>query len=401
MTPQRWDLVIVGAGPAGTSTALGALREEPSLRVLLLDSQDFPRDKSCGDGIAPHVFDALGDVGVSDLQTGWRPVDTLEMAAGDSVVRRRMRRQAWVIPRRVFDARLVDEAVRAGTVLQRHRARALHRDGDHVRVDDHARARVVVGADGAHSVVRRWLGHPAPRRQALGLRGYAPTPASRRGLQVIRHGPRRQPAYAWAFDRGDGYSNIGYGELLPRAGDGRPPPSRTVLLDQLDELLPGAADQATSWRGHHLPLTGWSLRPRRGAVVLVGDAAELINPLSGEGIFYAVSTGIQAGRAAARALRVNAPASTGTRYATAVRPLLGSHLRHTWAASGLSSAPAVVEAGVRAAARDQATFEDLVELGLGDGRITPRLARQLAGSLVTTVRQRPQAPTRRTPPCPS
>ena len=54
-----WDLVVVGAGPAGTATALGALRADPSLRVLLLDREDFPRDKSCGDGIAPHVVDAL------------------------------------------------------------------------------------------------------------------------------------------------------------------------------------------------------------------------------------------------------------------------------------------------------------------------------------------------------
>src|SRR4051794_26654483 len=52
-----WDVVVVGAGPAGSSAALSALDERPDARVLLLDRSDFPRDKSCGDGVAPHVFD--------------------------------------------------------------------------------------------------------------------------------------------------------------------------------------------------------------------------------------------------------------------------------------------------------------------------------------------------------
>jgi flavin-dependent dehydrogenase len=217
---------------------------------------------------------------------------------------------------------------------------------------------------------------------------------------VIRHGERRQPAYAWAFDRGDGWSNVGYGELLPRAGTGTAPPSRELLLAQLEALLPGAAVDGTSWRGHHLPLTGWRVRPAPGPVVLTGDAAALVNPLSGEGIFYAVTTGIQAGRAAAQALRTDSPLSTGTRYAASLRPLLGSHLRHTWAASRLTSFPAVVESGVRAAARDQDSFDALVELGLGDGRITARLAAQLTSALVSPTRRPSRTPTEGAP-CPS
>ena len=75
-TPGReaWDLVVVGAGPAGAAAALGALHADPGLRVLLLDRADFPRDKSCGDGIAPHVLDVLAGVGVTDVVDGWTPL---------------------------------------------------------------------------------------------------------------------------------------------------------------------------------------------------------------------------------------------------------------------------------------------------------------------------------------
>ena len=71
MTQAR--IAIIGAGPAGAATALGALTADPSLRVLLLDRSDFPRDKSCGDGIAPHVLTALAEVGADDVVAGWAP----------------------------------------------------------------------------------------------------------------------------------------------------------------------------------------------------------------------------------------------------------------------------------------------------------------------------------------
>ena len=126
----------MGAGPAGATAALGALRADPTLRVLLLDRADFPRDKSCGDGIAPHVLDELAVLGVHDVTDGWAPVRTLELTRGASGVSRDMARPAWVVPREVFDARLVEHAVAAGAVLRRHRVRsvevgAAQHDGEH------------------------------------------------------------------------------------------------------------------------------------------------------------------------------------------------------------------------------------------------------------------------------
>jgi geranylgeranyl reductase family protein len=364
-----WDLVVVGAGPAGAATALGALQADPGLQVALLDRHDFPRDKPCGDGIAPHVVDLLRGVGVTGIVDDQVPVQRLRLLRGDLEVDRTMARAAYVVPRKVFDHRLVEAAKAAGADLVRHRVRALDVHQQAVTIDDNFTARVVVGADGAHSVVRRALGG-GPGPMALALRGYAPTSPGRSGAQVIVFGTSRQPSYAWSFDRGDGWANVGYGESLSN----RVRLTRAQLLARLDSLLPGAADGGKLWRAHHLPLSSRSLRPPPGRVLLAGDAAGLVNPMTGEGIYYAVATGLLAGRAAAAALK---GADAGTCYRKQVRTLLARHFRHTALAARLCLSGGVLDAGIRASAKEQRVFDDLVELGLANGRITAATMRGL------------------------
>lgn len=376
---QDWDVVVVGAGPAGTTAALSTLFTDSRLRVLLLDREDFPRDKSCGDGIAPHVLDRLARIRVTGVTDGWAPATRLELTRGASSVTRDMARPVHVVPRAVFDARLVERAVDAGATLLRHRVSSIEVTPDGVVLDGLHRARVVVGADGAHSVVRAHLGLDGGRR-ALAIRGYAPTPPDLVGTQVIRYGERRQPSYAWAFDRGDGLSNIGYGELLPadRTDD---PPNRALLLDQLERLLPGSVATGDDWKAHHLPLSGWSWEQPDGPLLLTGDAAHLVNPMTGEGIYYAVATGISAGRAIAQSFRAQDATRAGALHRRSVLGLLGKHLKHTWAASRLAEYPTLVEGGIRVAGRDGRVFDEIVDLGLGDGRISRRLVGQLAGGV--------------------
>jgi geranylgeranyl reductase family protein len=382
--PGVWDLAIVGAGPAGAAAALGALHAQPDLSVLLLDRSEFPRDKACGDGIAPHVLDLLAAVGVTDVMRDQVPVTRLRLERGAVTVARPMRRPAWVVPREVFDARLVAAATAAGAVLRRHRVRDVTVDADVVHLDDTISARVLVGADGAHSMVRAATGL-GTGTTAFALRGYAPTPAHRRGEQVIVFGTSRQPSYAWSFDRGDGLANVGYGEVLTSS---RPAPSRSLLLSRLEELLPGSTADGTGWRGHHLPLSGRRWPHPDGRVLLAGDAAGLINPLTGEGIYYAVATGLAAGRAAAAADHHTGP---GAAYRHAVRGLLARHLRHTALTARLATAGSVLEPGLLAAAADQRVFDDLVELGLGRGTITPAVVRGLAGAAARRIVHAPSS----------
>ena len=384
---EPWDLAVVGAGPSGSAAALSALRARPGARVLLLDRADFPRDKSCGDGVAPHALDELARLGVPDLLADRVPVRRLRLVGpGGQEVAGTLRRPDVVVPRTVLDARLVEAAVAAGARLVRHQVRALEVRDELVVLDGRLRARAVVGADGANGVVRRLLArhtgteHRQPDGDlAVAVRGYAAAPPGE-PEQLIVMDDRGWPAYAWSFAAGDGTANVGFGMLLPRLREAQSAQGRggrEVLHGRLRELLPGV--EAERLMSHHLPLS--SARPTvvPGRVLLAGDALSLVNPLTGEGIYYALASGRLAGAAAVGAT------DPGTAYAVALDGELGRHLRHTTVLARLTGRTGVVDAGIAAASRSPRVFDALVELGLGRGLITAPLVSGMARELTRRV----------------
>src|SRR5512133_1458043 len=218
---ESWDLVVVGGGPAGSAAALAARKARPDARVLLLDKADFPRGKACGDGIAAHGRDELARLGVPDLIGDYTPTVKLSVVSpGGARVSAYAARPNHVVPRKVFDARLVDAAREAGVEVRRHRVRELVQQDGQVVVDG-IRAGAVVAADGANSTIRRLLGiaGPADRHTAIAVRGYADLPPSSEradGAQFIAMQKTGWPAYAWSFPIGDGTANVGFGMLLPQ-----------------------------------------------------------------------------------------------------------------------------------------------------------------------------------------
>jgi flavin-dependent dehydrogenase len=295
-----------------------------------------------------------------------------------------MVRPARVVPRRILDARIVEAATAAGAQLRRGTVRSVTATGELVRVSGDlpggdVLARAVIGADGANGVVGRNVGVAGrrPGQVAIAIRGYAPVRADLAAEQRIVFGPGRWPAYAWSFPVGDGTANVGYGEV---ASPGRSL-TRRHLLCGLDDLLPGASTAGRSWRAHHLPLSSGRPRQPDGRVLLVGDALSLINPITGEGIYYAVLSGLLAGRAA-----VSGVPDAAAAYRHALAAELGRHLRHTSVAARLAEMPGVVGAGLVAARRDQRVFDSVVELGLGRGLLTGRTLAGIGWALLTRGR---------------
>ncbi len=356
-------MLVVGGGPAGAACAAAVRRARPDADVLVLDRAGFPRDKVCGDGIAPEALDVLAGLGVDvpALTEGYPAVARLRLTGpGGTTVERQTARPSVVVPRAVLDGRLLAPVLATGVRFARHTVRQVTARPGHVEVDGRFRAGVLVGADGAESVVRRSMGVPPnrPDRLAVAIRGYAPVPPGLAGVQVVTTTGQRWPAYAWSFPLGDGRANVGYGELVSGGV------TRAGLVDGLHRLLPGV--EPAGLRAHRLPLSTGRPRVPDGRVLLAGDARSLVNPLTGEGIFYAVLSGALAGRAAL------AGAAAGRAHRQLLVRRLGRHLRSASLASQLSRWPALMDGVVRAAADDQRVFDDVVRLGLADGTLGAR-----------------------------
>ncbi|OLT15795.1 hypothetical protein BJF78_15460 [Pseudonocardia sp. CNS-139] len=371
------DIAVVGAGPAGTATALRALQLRPQATVLLLDAAGFPRDKTCGDGISAHVLELLDALDVPGPAKLGHPAPRMRLRGpGGALVDRTCARPNRVIPRALFDAELVAAAVARGARLRRHRVRRMEVRADRVVLDGSLAARVVVGADGANSTVRRLLGAPVapPSTTAVAIRGYAPTAVDPDAL-VIEFAHGRALAYAWSFPLAGGGSNVGYG-VFDRRGGG----SRAELLDGLRELLPGHEPDPETVRGHHLPLSTAPRHHPDGRVLLAGDAAAMVNPLTGEGIFDAVASGVLAGRAALLG------AGAGAAHRRAMRRTFARHHTHTDVLARLLPHGRVLDAALAAAARDQRVFDAAVDLGLGRGTASPGALGKVAAGYAALLR---------------
>lgn len=354
---DTFDAIVVGAGPSGSVAALVLARG--GARVALVDKAEFPRDKACGDLVGPRGVQVLTDLGVKVPDAG-QGADLL--AVGPSG--RRSRLPAFpgrsypghgiVVPRFDLDHALREAALAAGAVGIRTRITAVDRGQDgtvrSVTGSDGSvlAADVIIGADGALSPVARLTGMLDEDAALWGfaIRAYVPAEVPLPLLVLLDASPWRiYPGYGWLFPGADGQANVGIG--IGMGASRRQAPLRgdlaqfTALLAQRGDLAPGAATGPVI--GGWLRMGGTGTPPAAGNVLLIGDAAGLINPLQGEGI----GPGMVSAQLAAAAVLAG-PASAGRAYTDALAAGFGRYMPGAAALQrALLRRPRTASAGMR------------------------------------------------------
>jgi len=336
------DVIVVGAGPAGSATAYHLA--QAGLDVLLLEKTEFPREKICGDGLTPRAVTQLIRMGVDTAAaSGWLHNKGLRIIGGG-----RMLELDWpelashpnyglVRPRSDFDellarqaqkagARLLENCTVAGPILDDRTSRVVgvtaRLDGS--KTETTFRAPIVVAADGNSSRLSVAMGLRKRDDRPLGVavRSYYRTPrhddAWLEAWLDLWDGDSLLPGYGWIFGMGDGTSNIGLG-LLNTSASFQNIDYRALLRRWL-AAMPAEwelteENRTAPVRGAALPM-GFNRTPHytRG-LLLAGDSGGMVNPFNGEGIAYAMEAGEIAARVIVQALGRPTAASTETALA--------------------------------------------------------------------------------------
>jgi geranylgeranyl reductase family protein len=306
---MRADLVVVGAGPAGSAATTWACRAGRD--VLVIDSAQFPRDKACGDGLTPRGVLELQRLGLGPWLAGRVQHRGLRLSGFGADVE-----VAWpgpsfppvssAVPRLELDDRIRLVAVDEGAKMMLGvKAVDVNHDSSgrvsSLQLDSGAEVgcRDLIVADGARSTLGRLLGRQWHQETVYGvaIRGYIATPRSNEPwitshLELRSPEGRVLPGYGWIFPLGNGEVNIGVGAL---ATSKRP---ADAALRPLMSFYTGLRREEWGFSGQpRLALS--ALLPMGGAVsgvagpnwMLIGDAAACVNPLNGEGIDYGLETG--------------------------------------------------------------------------------------------------------------
>lgn len=306
------DVIVVGAGPAGSASAIHLAHA--GLSVLLLDKAQFPREKVCGDGLTPRAVKELSSLGIDVQALEWKRNRGLRIHVGSTHYL-----MAWpeltgfpnfgmAIQRSVFDQYLVDVACKSGVefvsqanvdspIRRKDRiAGVITRDGRRFE------APVVVAADGnsARLPIAMGLHRDQSRPLGVAVRTYFNSPLSDADwldswLELWEGPPRRSrllPGYGWSFPIGDGACNVGLG--LPDANRYRHVNLRQMMSNWLATMPVEwgltEPNRLTPIVSAALPM-GFNRQPlyTRG-LLLVGDSAGMINAFNGEGISYAMES---------------------------------------------------------------------------------------------------------------
>ncbi len=302
--PKLFDVAVVGAGPSGSAAAIHAARA--GWEVALIDAAEFPRDKTCGDGLTPRAMHQLDLLGIKVNPT-YRNQGLKLHGYGGSVTApwpdTYPSTEGTALPRTLFDAQLRQAALDHGVTAIHGSAAKPELDGNRLTSfqvgDDTIQAKWTIVADGVRSTFGKQLGRTWHQGEVFGIaaRSYADSthasePWMHSHVELNDESGTVQPGYGWIFPLGEelGQVNIGLGALSTS--------QRPARINTKKLLQHYAAQQREAWGLGEIEKVASALLPMGGAVsnvaganwMLIGDAAACVNPLNGEGIDYGLET---------------------------------------------------------------------------------------------------------------